>query len=205
MKALNSFRTWALAALTLSVLGTVALSQSGNVNSTLNTVIGIDYPSTLRTYSAGHTFVPAAGALDIFTITGSATRTIKVREVRLALKATTSVSGEVLLMKRSTANSGGTSTNVTEIPLDSGFGAATATVLSYTANPTGGTLVGEVLADQIMIGNLTTTQNVPKYYSFGMNGSPVVLRGITQVLAVSLAGVTYSGNVASAYMMWTEE
>ena len=56
--------------------------------------------------------VPASSATDVFTITGSATKTVRVTRIEITATTTaaTPAALDVLLLKRSTANSGGTST-----------------------------------------------------------------------------------------------
>lgn len=157
-------------------------------------------------YSAGIiSLVPVASATDIFTITGSATRTVRVTE--LSLQCTQTVAGTVAvqLVKRSTANTGGTSTAPTAVAHDSGSAGATATVLAYTANPTTGTLVGVVRATRENWLAPATAANAPRNPFTFYNGLPIALRGTSQVLAVNLNGVTVTGGTCSLWASWTEE
>jgi len=95
------------------------------------------------TYSAAiGALVTAGAATDIFTITGSATKTIRITRIRIGGNSTTATWHIFLGIKRSTANTGGTSTVLTRVPHDSLNAAATATIRAYTANPTLGTTVG---------------------------------------------------------------
>lgn len=97
------------------------------------------------TYSAATAaFASAATATDIFIVQGSATKTIRVIAVKVFATQTTAGAGNIFLLKRSTANTGGTTVATTRVPLDSQYPAATATVQHYTANPTVGTLVGNI-------------------------------------------------------------
>lgn len=145
-------------------------------------------------------------ATDFFTITGSATKLIRVTEISVAFTGGgTIVSAQ--LLKRSTANSGGTSSLLTATPHDTNDTASTATVRVYTANPTVGTLVGVMRADKTDSPLLSSTTNPNGIvYTFGTRPSrAVVLRGINQVLAFNLNGVTLSGGAVSCYVEWTEE
>lgn len=147
----------------------------------------------------------ASNATDIFTITGSATKTIRVLRIMFTASQSTSAQRDVLFIKRSTANTGGTSTAPARIPHDSDNAAATATVLGYTANPTLGTAVGTVRAMKVFIGS--TSANSDEFIAeFGTRPSQaIVLRGTSQVLAVNLNSVTSSGGLVSISVEWTEE
>jgi hypothetical protein len=158
------------------------------------------------TYSAAVSgLVVANTPTDIFTITGSASKTIRITRISFTGTQTTGTQIRVIVLKRSTANSGGTSTSPARVPHDSNNAAATATVLAYTANPTTGTLVGNIRAAKVLVG-LTTVNSDQLIIDFGTrNGQGFVLRGTTQVLAINLAGVTIAGNSLDISFEWTEE
>lgn len=161
-----------------------------------------------KTYSAA--VIDAATGLlatDIFTITGSATKTIRVLEIVVSGTRSTAAETDVLVLKRSTANSGGTSTTPTAVPNDSNDAAATATVRSYTANPTTGTLVGVVRSVSIDLAatNLNSGSSSIHVWDFRHVGQPPTLRGTSEVLAVNLNGVTITGSSLDISIEWTEE
>lgn len=170
------------------------------------------------TYSAAKVgLVPASSATDIFTVTGSATKTVRI--TRIALTATTTSATpaalDVLLLKRSTANTGGTSTgSPTAVPHDSDNAAVSATVLAYTANPTVGTLVGTALRNAKFfqtLGTSTATDFPAKdqiVWEFGRHAGAqaIVLRGTSEVLAINLNGVTATATASfDIDVEWTEE
>jgi hypothetical protein len=154
--------------------------------------------------------VPGATPQDIFTITGSSSKTIRVLRLDVTGQATAAQPLDVVILKRSTANSAGTSSAVTAVPHDSND-TATATVLSYTVNPTAGTLVGNLRASKLTLGiktAATTDINADHFTEFFGNrpGKAVVLRGTAQVLAVNLNGITaISGWVFNINIEWSEE
>lgn len=160
------------------------------------------------TYSASAGLSVAASASDIFTITGSASKTVRVTRVQISGTATAAVTVPIALVKRSTANTGGTSAASNIIPHDSANTVASATVLYYTANPTTGTLVG-IMRQQYMTFSTGTSSAVDasvSIFDFGVrNGQAVVLRGTAQVLAVSLLGTTVTGGLVTVDIEWTEE
>ena len=161
-----------------------------------------------QTYSAAALgIVPGTTPTDVFTITGSATKTIRVLEIGVSATSTVAAIINCQLIKRSTANTGGTFAAVTAVPHDSNNAAATATVLSYTANPTAlGTTVGPVRTFKLLSDATATATQDLQIFSFGDNpGQAIVLRGKTQVLSVNLNAITLGGGSLDLYFVWTEE
>jgi hypothetical protein len=164
------------------------------------------------TYSASFTaLVAAASATDIFTITGSGSKTVRILRMFITPTQTTAAYNIVNVVKRSTANTGGTSTTRTAVPHDSVNAAATATIRTYTANPTLGTSVGNIRSQRALFPSSTPGGNIsasPTYgFTFGdpSGGQPIVLRGTSQVLAINLNASTITGNSIDGYIEWTEE
>jgi len=144
---------------------------------------------------------------DIFTLTGSASRTIRIVRFLLSGTQTTTLMRDFFLVKRSAANTGGTSSAVTAVPNDSNNGAATATALSYTANPTLGTTVGTVRLYKYEIPTTTgANSQSPLEVKFGDTPEQaIVLRGTSQVLALNLNSITPTGASLNMCLEWTEE
>lgn len=159
--------------------------------------------------------VAASSATDIFTITGSSTKTIRVTRIELFATTTSATPAalDVLLLKRSTANTAGTSTgSPAAIPHDSTSAAASATVLAYTANPTTGTLVGNIRAAKYMMALATQTATdfpMPQVlvWDFGARPSQgIVVRGTSEVLAINLNAATPTATASfNISIEWTEE
>jgi hypothetical protein len=168
--------------------------------------------SNKPTYSASITgLVVAAAATDIFTITGSASKTIRVLKIRISGNQSTASTENVLVIKRSAANSGGTSTSQTAVPHDSNDAAASATVLAYTVSPSLGAAVGTVRSEKLVLtaaatgGAFTGTLNILELV-FGHGPSKaIVLRGTSQVLAINLNAQTLTGSSINIDIEWTEE
>jgi len=179
----------------------VAVNSDGSIN--IHTLDGLK-----TSYAASIVGLAAANTpTDIFTITGSATKTIRIFRVCFSGTENTSAVRDVLLIKRSTANSGGTSSAPTIVPYDSNNAAATATVLTYTANPSLGATVGTVRAAKVDVGatNLTSAADQVEW-NFGNNPvQAIVLRGTSQVLAINLNGVTSASGSFDMVFEWTEE
>ncbi len=153
--------------------------------------------------AASAPFTPGATPQDVFTIMGSASKTIRVVRMGLSGIQTTAGLNAWSIVKRSTANSGGTSALLTAVPTDDSYPAATATVRQYTANPTAGVLIGSVWSGRIMSPILASTPgDIEKLVCFS---PPIVLSGITDVLAWNFGGVALpTGLSVQARAEWDE-
>lgn len=181
-------------------------AEFGHLRMTKNRAlhVAIMEDATKANYSASTgLFTPAATATDILNIAGSATKTVKVTRVTLSGLSTVAGSIMAAIIKRSTANSGGTSSAVTAIPFDSGFAAASASLLTYTANPTVGTPVGTILQSRL---NLLTVAVLLSDTVFDLTARPVILRGTTETLSLSLLGAALPAGAAisNATVEWSE-
>lgn len=182
-----------------------------NVGSTLDitTALPSAPASTFGSFvAASAPFTPGATPQDVFTITGSATRLVQVLKFAITTVQTTAGMNAWAVVKRSSANTGGTSAPVTRVPLDDAYPAATATVLQYTANSTGGgTLIGNVWTGRVASPAIATASGGDFEKSI-LNGGmmqPVRLTGITDVLAWNFGGVALpSGLSVQACVWWTE-
>lgn len=163
-----------------------------------------------QTYSiAVNGLTLATSPTDIFTLQGSASKTIRVLKIELNVSTTNggAVYFDPALLRRSAANTGGTTVTDTATLFDTNNNAATATAVHYTANPTAlGTSVGtgfratrEAAANGSgIVGDVN--------WEFGLlPGQAIVLRGTSQYIAINLGGTTIQGAVASFSVTWTEE
>lgn len=170
----------------------------------------VSVQSTIKpTYAASATFTPAATATDMVTAVGSATKVVTVISLRLTTTNTAAGSQQILVIKRFAVDTTGTFVAGTAVPLDSSYGAATAVVGHYTANPGAlGTAVGTINTIR-----LASPAAVPASFAgvvvradFEMlpidtatgRSFPVVLRGVAETLAINFAG-------AALVIVWTEE
>lgn len=146
---------------------------------------------------------------DLWALTGSATTTVRLVSVELSGTATASTSSDVILVKRSSANSGGTPTSITPVQSDSADAPCTATVVKYGAAPTTGTLVAELKGAQITMPPAASSTPALTYLSwlFGTpNSKPAVLRGVNEVAALNFQGAALpAGMRISVSIVWTEE
>jgi len=152
-------------------------------------------------------FTPGATPQDVCTLTGSATKTVLVTGAILTSTQTTAGLNVWSLLKRSTANTGGTSVTAPGIPVDSASAAATAVARAYTANPTAGTLVGRysvLHVDAPAPGTAGIGSSVGRV-KFDTVGA-VVLRGVNEVLAWNFNGAALpTGLSVSCSFDWSEQ
>ena len=152
-------------------------------------------------------FTTAASATDIFNFKGSSTKTVYIRKV-VWKQANCTAGGaqHTYLIKRSTANSGGTSSALSAVPLDSNFASATASGVYYTANPTVGTSLGTIAHKTLFIGSLLMEQNTAVLFDATRGGSPIVLHGTGESISVNYNGVTDPlGTSAVVDIEWSEK
>lgn len=171
-----------------------------------------------QTYAAvSVALVAAATPTDLFCITGSASKTIRVNDIRMSGTVTTAVNVPVTVLLRQIADTGGTAASTTANPantigkMDSTFGAATATLISYTANPTINDTSPTYLRTQTLPLVAATGAVPPLPFDFslysGVNAQIPTLRGAAQQLCVNLnaTSVTLTGNSIQMDIQWTEE
>jgi len=187
---------------------TVSAGATGDYNEIAATSFGAltvaNYEKQAKTFSASASLAAAAAATDIAILPGNASNTVYVTRVTISGIQTTGGLADVQLVKRSTANSGGTSAAMTAVPHDSTDAAAVSAPLSYTANPTPGTPVGSVRRGYLPIGAATAAVNPIVVFDFGDKGRPIVLRGVAQGLAVNLGGATLAGGTFDVNFEWFE-
>ncbi|HBC94378.1 MAG TPA: hypothetical protein DCZ10_16130 [Pelotomaculum sp.] len=147
---------------------------------------------------------PAATPTDIVTLYGSATKTVRVKKVTVSGVATTAGSMDVSLVKRTAANTAGTTTNPTPGKLDSTSDAATATLSQYSANPSAvGT--GIAIRNKKLNFGLAGAAGVVEFDFSRNNDKPLILRGATQGMAINLNGQAVPAGGALSYDIEFEE
>lgn len=168
------------------------------------------------TYSAGFIgLVPAASTTDLVCIAGSATKTVQVQIIKISGSGT-AISVPVTLVKRASANTGGTAASTTANPAnniskrDSTSPTATATVIAYTANPT---IVDSTptYVDSQNMGVVATTVGAvaqPTTFAFANNNAdliqPLTLRGAAEQACLNL-NATSATALLSGSITWTEQ
>ncbi len=158
---------------------------------------------------------PASSPQDMIQFAGSSTKVCKVRRVRLFTYTNSAEStNEWYLIKRSKANTGGTTTTApTAVSLDSGNAAVTAAVTLYTANPSNTGTSGNVTVATVVTPLLGASSfYVPPFYDLFVadeSVQPITLRnnsGDQEVLCLNFGGVSLpSGMKVKLEIIWTEE
>lgn len=161
-----------------------------------------------RTYTSVIRGVASAAApTDILTITGSSSCTTKVWLINIEANQTTIGRGDIILIKRSAVNEGGTSVVASLIPFDATDIAGSSTIRTYTANPAGlGTSAGNVYATTY---EYKATGDKPDILGIEFGKSlltkAITLNGAAESLCVNLNGVTLTGGSFNFIVVITEE
>jgi len=163
--------------------------------------------STVATYYTTVQFAPGLLPTDAFEISGSATKNVKVRGMRFQGTSTANLKRAGAILKRVTANTGGTFLTLSASQADSADPAATAVVKHYTAPPVLGTPEGSGFKCFFLLENgAGTSTEVPELdFTPPASGKPPQLNGVAQSLVVNLGGVTVAGEVLCVSIVWTEE
>ncbi len=191
--------------LTLAAMSAKLPATLGSKTSTASLSV---VPSVDPTYAAATgPFAPTLLPTDVFVITGSATKTVRVRKIVVTATQTNAGYARLAVIKRSADDTGGTSVPTTRVPLDSANAAATAAARHYTANPAVGLAVGVVRDDKVFVAtNGPIATSTPSERSvFDFSDAPVVLRGAAEILSVSLNGVTLAGGNVNIDVEWSEQ
>ena len=200
------------------ISGTAMSVNAGTVDAGTQRVIiasnQTSLPVTVASSAAPNTYAAsapniatAALATDVFMLIGSATKTISIKKITINGVQTTGGQISILVIKRSTANAGGTAAVITSVPMDSNNAAATGVASSYTANATTlGTAIGNLLSDRIFLpGAATTSDAQGLLYAFGDSGQQMpTLRGVAQSFVINLAGATITGGSLNINVEWQE-
>ncbi len=179
-----------------------AISAPGTTGVTL-----VNTEGNKATCSAGViAFTPVATPTDFAGIIGSATKTVRVQRIVLTGLSTAVTSVATQLIKRSTADTGSTPVDLTQVPNDSNNAACTAVFRTYTTtNPTTGTPLANVRAQYINL-NVTGSAGTIIWDFSRNNDQALVLRGVAQGLFLNWNGVAVpAGTVMTMEFEVTEE
>lgn len=188
--------------------GSVVVAASGTGGNGLVATV----PRVRSTYSAAiGALTPAASATDFLTVTGAAGVTVSIDRAYCTGTSTTSAVDTIYGLVRSTANATGTSTTLTNVPLNSNNAAGAATVRAYTANPgTLGTLVGNAYVNQLPLPSAASAASaIPGSAVVAgqlLFEQPITLAGSGQVFALNNNAASFpTGASISCSVQWTEE
>lgn len=172
------------------------------------------YNGQKATYRAS-TIIPLVAAVTVnrafFLITGSATKTVVVKRIAVSGATLTAVGYfTVNVVKYNTATTGGTSTNLVRVPLDSADPAATAVVRAYTVAPTDGALVGTIASNRCLWqATVAAAAGLTRDYVFDFGDMPqtggITVRGVAEEVALLFPVVLASAGTLAIDVEWTEE
>lgn len=149
------------------------------------------------TWGASNSFGLAATPTDVLVIQGSPTHTVRIRSIKLSGYASTGGQLVFFVIRRSSANSGGTASPRTPLLFDTADAtnwAPTATVNTYTANPASlGISVGTAAIRRLCFNVITSTPDRASIDFCELNGKSFVLRGVSDFLCLNAAGVALPG------------
>lgn len=202
------------------LLGLCAVAQAqsscvgvGGVNNV--PIIGVTCPQEPAAPSYGATalaLVAVTGATDVACISGSATRIVRVQKIAVSgTVATASITVPVNITKHVSADTGGTPATALALPvpyaMDSANVAATATTISWTANPTITDAAPGIIDGQTVTLNLTTSAGFPAIFDFRERNfiQAPTLRGVAQQVCVSFNATAFANATSvTISFQWTE-
>jgi len=167
---------------------------------------------TYRAAAAGTAVITTTGGT-LATITGSATKTVRIKKIGFCLTAGTPVQCTLQLRRVSAIGTGGTVVSPTVAKLDTNSAAATAVVSHYTSvQQTQGTGVGGPLVvvgvSEILTTTISTVQ-IMNQYLFPDNGVPIgqaiVLRGVADILEIQNNTAIGTTPAFSYFVEWEED
>lgn len=211
MKSLRSFL------LASAMIGTLVAPVSAQVN-TVPQVGTVSAFLKQYTYSAvSRALVPAASATDIFCISGSGSRAVSVKRIRISGTAGTLVTAPFTLVRRVSLDTGGTAATGAALPVASPNytpdPASSAVLTAYTANPT----INDSSPLYFRSGWLTlpttaagTSINAIEW-DFGEHVAPfsraldIAKADATTQYCINLNAVSISSGVVDISITWTEQ
>lgn len=152
-------------------------------------------------------FSPVATPTDIFTLAGDVGTLVRIRRVVVSGMATTAGFMPINLIRRSTPNTGGTSSAPTPSKKGTRFPDAAEAVLAlYTANPTGLGTPNATFLGQRLFTNLVGNQHdsIVARWDEGLQFPPEI--GANEWLCLNMLGATLpAGAVFDFSVEWDEE
>jgi hypothetical protein len=206
-------KRWFLLAVLVGLLPTFALAQ-------VNTVPQVGVITNINTQKATYASValalpPAASATDIACIAGASGKLIQVSKIRVSGSAGTLVSAPFTLVRRTAVNTGGTAATTTAnwanniSKLDTNSPTASATLISYSANPTITDAAPTYLRSQYTTLPVTSagTSIAPIMWDFANNflDQALTLRTTAEQACINLNGVSVSSGLLHLAIEWTEQ
>lgn len=211
----------------LALLGAAlfaAAPASAQVNSVPQTGVTTGYLAKNTYSSAFFGLVPVVtSGTDEVCITGSATKVVRVQRISIwGTTATAPQTVPLVLLRRASADTGGTAAGTTANPgvatqiasRDTGQApntASTAILISYTAAPTVVDTAPVYVDSQLLVMPIVTSlmSAVPAEFYFARdnenNLQTTTLRGVAQQLCVNVGAALTNASAWNGSIVWTEE
>ena len=167
-------------------------AQSGPGGWMLTTLLD----NSVSTYGATYaSFNPASTPTELACLTGSTGSTIRVKRVVVTAYSSTAGEIDLVLLKRTTPTTAGTSSTPTIAKYDSTQGAPVGVFTVYSANPTVGT--GVALRDELLNFGLTGAAGKTAFDFSTANDKPLLLKATTESACLNLAGAALPGTTGA--------
>lgn len=173
------------------------------------------YVGEKATYRAATATLLAAptSVAPFFVIYGSGSKTLRVHRISISGMTLTAVQYMQLnVAKYSTQPSGGTATDLVQVPMDANDAGGTANLVKfYSAAPTAGTKIGDLASRRYLAqAGTAAAGGIPDEITFDFRGqggetSPIVLRGTTQGIGIYFGVSPASAISFSLEVEWSEE
>lgn len=197
------------------LFATSALAQCPGINCTVP-ANGLGYIAKQKTYHAISVgLVPAASATDILCINQSSSKAVHVDQIVVSGTAGTAITTPVIVKLNHSLDTGGTAATGLALPVaaagNSADPAATATLTSYTANPTVTDSTPAYLGVQAISFAVTTGSNSPTQYLPSTNADifnkgwdmPPIATPVQQI-CLNLNATSITSGVLAVWIEWTE-
>lgn len=197
-----------------AILASAAIAQVNTVPS-VGLITGV---LRANTYTAsGVLMVPASSATDIYCLNGSTSKNIHLRRLLISGSAGTAITTPILInLNHSLDTSGTANTGLAlpvAVPLNPNNTAATATLTSYSVNPTVNDTTPNLLGVVSPTFAVTTTANQPTQLAMGSGGIDLFEQGfdipkagtVVQQICLNLDGKTIATGLINITTEWTED
>jgi hypothetical protein len=201
----------------LALIGALVVPALAQPNPTFGVISGY---APKQTYSAVFIgLAPTASTTDLICIAGSSSKTIQLLQIKLSGSAGTTLSLPVTVLRRTALDTGGTAASTTANPANTisrrvtTNGAPTATLVSYTANPTINDTSPTYIDSAQLAVSLTTmaTVSIPVEFNWDKQNNsltqpPTIRNGqTTQQICVNLNATSLASGLLTGSITWTEE
>lgn len=185
------------------------IADPNNSSAKVSKVVVDEALNAKATFATGaSSFTLPATPTDVVQITGSATKTVRIKKIVVSGVATTAKQWPLTLIRRAAAITGGTPVTPVITKFDTSDPAATATVKHYTAL---GTLAAANPVNSVLfVHDLTltapATAAAPIVFDFSTRADKaIVLRGAADCLVINLGGGALTAGEKLTYSFEWEE